>query len=113
MAAQSHTVDHRHTEAQKLRNTITTIDALSQEGFSEIAAIAHLALARLETPDGYRHIDDIAHALDAICGKASDIEGCINYEAETVGCHYVNERRRRRWDAQSAAQKEAKGASHE
>jgi hypothetical protein len=106
MVAQTHTADHRHTEVKKLQGTITTMDALSQEGFSEIATIARLVLARLETPEGYRHTDDIAIAFQAIWGKAEMIQNCINSEAESVGCNSVNESFLRRWDAQREAEKE-------
>ena len=104
MAAQCQTVARKHTvpEVQKLRNAVEFIDSLSQCGFSEISSIAKLALARLETPDGYRHLDDIANALNAIWCKAEDIQNCINSQAEEVGCNYVDDAQRRRWDAQRA-----------
>ena len=76
-------------DVKKLRNTVEFIDALAQEGFSEICAIAKLALLALESPEGAGHIRSVAHALRAICGKAGDIENCINGEAEAVGCNYV------------------------
>ena len=87
------------TEAQDLRDTILTIDCLSQGGFSEIASIARLALSRLETQDGYRHLDDIANALSAIWGRADDTKNCINSEAGEVGCAFVDEARNRRMAA--------------
>jgi len=87
----------------QLRNAVEFMDSLSQNGFSEISAIAKLALAWLETPDGHRHLDVIAHALSTIWGKADDIQNCINSQAEEVGCHYVDDAERRRWDAQRAA----------
>lgn len=37
---------------QGLRDAVNTMDSLSQNGFSEIAAIAKLALRSLESPDG-------------------------------------------------------------
>lgn len=102
MAAQSQAAACQHTapEVQKLRNVVEFIDSLSQGGFSEISSIARLALSRLEAPDGYRHLDDIANALSAIMDKADDIQNCINSEAERVGCNYVDDAKRRRWDAQ-------------
>ncbi|AST27437.1 hypothetical protein [Ralstonia pseudosolanacearum] len=91
-------------DTQDLRYTINTIDAMSQSGFSEIAAIAGLALSRLETPEGYLHLEDIAYALQAIRNKARDIENCINAEAESVGCNYKDAAQRRRFAAHRAAQ---------
>ena len=104
MAAQSQAAARQHTvpEVQKLRNAVEFMDCLSQGGFSEIASIAKLALSSLETPDGYRHLDNIANALKAIWGKADDIQNCINSQAEEVGCNYVDDAQRRRWDAQCA-----------
>jgi hypothetical protein len=90
-------------ELKKLRCTVQNMDSLSQGGFSEISSIAKLALSSLETPDGYRHLDDIANALAAIWGKAQDIQNCINGEAGEVGCSYADDAQRRRWDAESQA----------
>lgn len=101
MAAQSQAAARQHTlpEVQKLRNAVEFMDCLSQSGFSEIASIAQLALSSLETPDGYRHLDNIANALKAIWGKAEDIQNYISSEAEQVGCNYTDDDQRRRWDA--------------
>lgn len=100
MAAQSQAArQHTVPEVQKLRNAVEFMDCLSQGGFSEIASIAKLALSSLETPDGYRHLDNIANALKAIWGKADNIQNCINSEAEQVGCNYTDDDQRRRWDA--------------
>lgn len=71
----------------KLHNTIELLDSLSQEGFSQIAAIAGLALAAMQTQAG-NDLEAIAYALQAIKSKARDIENCINAEAEQVGCNY-------------------------
>ncbi len=94
------------SDVRALRNAVRNIDGLSQAGFSEIAAIARLALVCLGTPDGYRHLGNLAHALSAICGKANDIQNCINCEAEEVGCNYVNPNRRRRADAEQRFREE-------
>lgn len=75
---------------QALRSTIETMDALSQEGFSRIAAIASLALLAVNEQDRGPNSENIRQALHAICDKARDIENCINYEAEKVGCNYVD-----------------------
>ncbi|MGL6155744.1 MAG: hypothetical protein ACRC1O_03960 [Ralstonia mannitolilytica] len=91
-------------DAQQLRYTIESIDTMSQNAFSEIAAIAGLALSRLETPEGFLHPEDIAYALQAIRSKAQDIESCINAEAESVGCNYKDASMLRRFDAHRAAE---------
>ena len=76
------------SEIRKLRHVITNIDALSQEGFSDIAALAKLALIALDTPDYDRNIAAIARALSTIFGKAQDIENSINHAASEVGCDF-------------------------
>lgn len=105
MVAQSHTAERLLpvSEVQELRNTVEFMDCLSQDGFSEISSIAQLALSILETPDGYRRLDNIANALRAIWVRADDTLNCINYEAEKLGCNYKNEARRRRSAALSQA----------
>ena len=80
----------------QLRDAIESMDSLSESGFSEIASIAKMALAYLETPNVALHVEDIANALSAIQGKAEDIKNCINYQAEEVGCNYVDEAKIRR-----------------
>lgn len=80
----------------QLRDAIELMDSLSESGFSEIASIAKMALAYLETPNVALHVEDIANALSAIQGKAEDIKNCINYQAEEVGCNYVDEAKIRR-----------------
>lgn len=92
-------------EAKSLRNAVEFMDSLSQDGFSQICSIAKLALSRLETPEGHRHIDNIADALKAIWRIAEDAEGCINNTAESVGCSYVDEAARRLMDAARQAHK--------
>lgn len=91
---------------QDLRDVVTSMDSLSQGGFSEIAAIASLALMALETPDGWRSVDDIATILEAIRSKAKEVEHLINAEAEQVGCNYKNESEQRRWNARLATAEE-------
>lgn len=80
----------------QLRDAIESMDSLSEIGFSEIASIAKMALAYLETPNVGFRIEDIANALSAIQWKAEDIKNCINCQAEEVGCNYVDEAKLRR-----------------
>lgn len=91
------------TDPRLLQAAITDMDSFSQSGFSEISAIAKLALAALETPDGYRFHENIALALRAIWGKADDIENCINCRAEEAGCNYSDPGRERRYAAEREA----------
>lgn len=95
-----------NSRVQELEETVNTIDQLSQGGFSEIAAIASLALIALETPDGWRSIDDIVTVLETIRKKAKKVENLINVEAEQVGCNYKDEGEQRRWNARFAMTEE-------
>ena len=106
-AATPRAADASAATTDKLCNAVESMDGLSQDGFSEIAAIAKLALAWLEKPDAYRHMDVTANALSAIWGKAEDIQNCINSQAEEVGCNYVDDAQSRRWAAQRAAREAA------
>ncbi len=87
-----------------LRVTIKDMDALSQEGFGQIRAIAGLALRSLETPEGSRDMESIAHAFWAIAGRAEDVGDCINSLAEGAGCAWVNVDEQRRREASRAAE---------
>ena len=86
-------------DVHKLQAAITDMNALAQDGFSEIASIARLAAKSLETPEGYRNWDDVAHAFKTIWCEALEIKDYINNEAEGVGCNHVNAAERRRWAA--------------
>jgi hypothetical protein len=88
------------------------MDWMSQEGFSKIASVAKLALARLESPEGHKDIDDIANALGLIWSTAESAQNTINIEAENVGCNYKDEAQGRRWNAASQAWLAAKEVQH-
>jgi hypothetical protein len=94
------------TDPGQLQAAITDMDNLAQCGFSEISAIAKLALAALETPDGHKFHENIALALQAIWGRANDAENCINYRAEQVGCNWRDPASERRYAAAREAHKE-------
>lgn len=100
------------TDVKKLQDTIEQMDGLAQEGFSEISAIAKLALKSLELPDGHLHIDTLADALSAIFGKAATIENCINATAEDVGCNYIDRAQHRRWAAADEARRHRQEVQH-
>lgn len=84
---------------EQLRRAVEDMDGLSQEGFSEISAVAALALKSMETPDTDRHPEHLAQALKIIWSKAEDIQNCINAAAEQVGCNYKDDAQRRRMAA--------------
>lgn len=93
---------HLLQENKRLKSKIEDIDALSQEGFSQIGATARAALRCLEAPAGWSG-DDLVMLLRIIASKADDIESCISSEAEGVGCSYADEDLRRTTEARVAA----------
>lgn len=95
--------DSQTQDVGKLRSAVEVMDAISQEGFSEISAIATLALAALETLHGCNDIEIIARTLGAIKRRAEDSENYINSEAEQVGCDWRDTSAARRREARAAA----------
>ena len=69
---------------EKLREAVHNVDAMSQEGFREIKAVARLTMFALMTPEGQRDTEAIANALQAIWNRAEQSESAINWEAEQV-----------------------------
>ena len=86
-------MSNKNKDVDSLQHTITDMDALSQEGFSEIVEIARLAIKSMENKDNqhFRDTDDIIQALNVIWAKADDVQNCINCEAEDMGCSYISE----------------------
>ncbi len=76
-------------EIERLKEVVCNMDGLSQEGLSQISAIAGLAMFRIEQGIEHAwHLDSIYNALLVIKAKAYDTENCINGEAEDVGCDH-------------------------
>jgi hypothetical protein len=73
-----------------LRNTITTLNACSQEGFGRIEALARITLLALESPQAYRFPELVAQALASIADMAQVHEDCISSAAEEVGCSHID-----------------------
>ena len=95
---------HTLIEPQRLAGTIEFIDCLAEEGLSEISSIARLALLSLETPSGYRNLNDIANALISIWSKADLTRDHIKSEAEQLGCEHSDDAKQRRLNAQRTHQ---------
>ncbi|QOK90889.1 hypothetical protein HF908_04970 [Ralstonia pseudosolanacearum] len=84
---------------EKLREAVHNVDAMSQEGFREIKAVARLTMFALMTPEGQRDTEAIANALQAIWNRAEQSESAINWEAEQVGLQYTDVDMVRRYEA--------------
>ena len=82
-----------HDTQTALSAAVEDIDALSQEAFTEIAALARLAVRAIKSGD-HDAITDAVIALQAIQTRARDGENDINALAEQVGCNYKNPSRR-------------------
>ncbi|MFJ9533324.1 hypothetical protein [Herbaspirillum sp. NPDC101396] len=91
-----------HPRFKSLEGVVYDVDAMSQSGFDRIEAIAKLISISLESPSGYfpPHISTISHAMDAIRAIAEEASNCINSRAEEVGCNYVDDGIKRRFDAE-------------
>lgn len=98
---------------EKLREAVHNVDAMSQEGFREIKAVARLTMFALMTPEGQRDTEAIANALQAIWNRAEQSESAINWEAEQVGLQYTDVDMVRRYEAGRAikAARAAEGVS--
>lgn len=88
---------------KQLCNAVTEMDSAAQGAFSEIATIAKLTLASLETPEAYTNPESLATVLNAIFDRATDAENSINAMAEDVGCNYKSQSMNRRMDARRKA----------
>lgn len=72
----------------RLRANITEIDSLSQEGFSNIAALAQLAIAYLELPEVEQDKGALKTTIKLIRAQAVEYETIINSEAGIYGCGF-------------------------
>lgn len=89
-----------------LENAVIQIHGLATDGLSQVEAIAKLALMALQTPDAYRHPENIAVALEAIWGIASMNSACVDSEAMSADCKVSN----KNWNLRYAARMAAKEA---
>lgn len=78
------------TRINDLESAIINIHSLATHAFSQIEAIANTSLLAMQTPDAYKFPENIAMTLDAIGSIAQSIHGCIDGEAEYIGCTSPN-----------------------
>lgn len=97
LAGEPCTADHgENTGENELRNAISLIGALADDGFSDITSLASAALLLFERQQTPHSLQTIAGLLSIIQGKAEFIDDCIGSEVEQLGCGHVDEIRRRR-----------------
>lgn len=82
-----------------LENAVINIHGLATDGLSQVEAIAKLALLALQTPDAYRHPENLAIALEAIWGIAQTNNACVDSEAESADCKVSDKAGNLRWAA--------------
>lgn len=86
-------------DAQRLSGAIKDMDAMSQEGFNRIEALARVALMALETPAAHRAPEMLAGVLEAIASTAQASRDAVACSAEDVGCRWVIRSELRRLEA--------------
>lgn len=91
-------------ERNVLESTIIDMDAVTQGALKEIESVAKMALQWMESPDGVKHLEVVAHALRAIWSRAEQANEVIGHLATEVGCAWVDEESKRRYDAYVIAQ---------
>lgn len=79
-------------ETRELCNSIQYIDCVSQEGLSQIEAIASLLESRIELgiKGEHIHLAEIYHSIGAIKLKAQEIRNDIKQQATSVGCAFTD-----------------------
>jgi hypothetical protein len=103
MSTTKNTATASAVTADRLRTTIKDMDAMSQEGFGRIEALARITLMALETPDAYRFTEMIAKTLETICGIAQSSMDTVYSNAEEVDCNWIETDEPRRTEARRVA----------
>ena len=93
------------TDLRDLYGTIHDMDAMAQEGLSEIIAIAKLALAAMESPTNHPDMSSLARIFSGIWMKSEHLQSRIAGEARDVGCASEDEAALRRTKAFIESQK--------
>jgi len=91
----------------ELKQAVNLMDCLSQGAFDEIESLVKVALAYMETADGYRHPENIAQVLRAIWGIVETGQDTVGGTADEVGCGYSDPGKDRRYEAWNAARAQA------
>lgn len=88
---------------QDVSSALHAVDLLVQQGCAEMASIAQMALAWLETPQGCQQLEVVARALVSIRNNADALADYAGTEARAVGCGYDDPGELRRGEAAEAA----------
>ena len=96
-----------NTHAQKLATALHEMDRFVQQGCAEVSALAQLALAWLEIPEGHQRLDVVAQALVTIRNSAESLAEFAGSEARVMNCEYEDQAEVRRSEAAKVAAEEA------
>lgn len=78
------------------------VDSVSQDAFSRIKSLCKVALLAMEQQGRPVDMEDLAQVLKQIEQASDEAEGCINSEAESLGCNHKDQAWYRRIDARAA-----------
>lgn len=96
-----------NTHAQKLATALYDVDRFVQQGCAEVSALAQLALAWLEMPEGHQRLETLARVLLTIRNSAESLAEYAGSEARVLNCDYQDEAQARRSEAAKVAAEEA------
>lgn len=96
-----------NTQTQKLATALHEMDRFVQQGCAEVSALAQLALAWLEIPEGHQRLDVVAQALVTIRNSAESLAEFAGSEARVMNCEYEDQAEVRRSEAAKVAAEEA------
>lgn len=74
------------TDLLKLQSTLADVSALSRAAFTQIDALAGMALKLMETESAYQWPEAIAQVLEVIRNKSVETNDLVDYQAGEVGC---------------------------
>lgn len=94
-------------QPQKFATALNEVDRFVQQGCAEVSALAQLALAWLESPDGCRRLEVVAQALQTIRNSADSLAEYAGSEARALNCEYEDQAGVRRSEAAKVAAEEA------
>ncbi|NPT36227.1 hypothetical protein [Paraburkholderia xenovorans] len=81
----------QYSAEKLLRNTLSDIDAISQEITSNIDALCSVTLMAMKTQAFWKTPDTLVQVLTLIAARAQDLGNTINAAAEDHGCNWIDQ----------------------
>ncbi|WP_156924333.1 hypothetical protein [Derxia gummosa] len=104
MDASTQPPSRKKMDIARLHAVIEDMDAMAQDGFSRISSLVEVLLCAMESTTRYPSNSSIAHTLLTIQSIADDNENGVNSLAEDMGCNFIDDRQRARWNAEEKAE---------